>query len=126
MYSPEKLQQRKKQLRREGRVQVRQALLISEYVKFKHPEVYQEAANFYNQVNAYYPLKPDLRKTDQFKALKLGIPFHPKVTRKYVKQIYQPIPAKDVNSFTLICQQLPIPEGDDEQTTTVHPEGDDE
>ena len=128
MQSSEKLQQRKiqdhkNQLRRENRVQVRQALLISEYVQYKYPEVYEEAANFYNQVNAYYPLKHDLRRTDHFKALKLGIPFHPKkVTRNYVKQVYQPIPVTDVNNFTPICQ--PIPEGDIEQTETVHSEGD--
>ena len=128
MQSSEKLQRRKiqehkNQLRRENRVQVRQALLICEYVQYKHPEVYEEAANFYNQLNAYYPLKHDLRRTDHFKALKLGIPFHPKkVTRNYVKQVYQPIPVTDVNNFTLICQ--PIPEGDAEQTETVHSEGD--
>ena len=129
MNSSEKIQQRKKELRRESRAQVRQALLISEYVQCKHPEVYQEAANFYNHVNAYYPLKHDLRKTDHFKAMKLGIPFHTgKVTRKYVKQLYKPIPVTDVNSFSIIAQQLPIPEGDEQTTASPdnYSEGDEQ
>ena len=128
MNSSEKIELRKEQ-RRENRAKVRQSLLISEYVRCKHFDIYQEAANFYNEVNACHPLKYDLRKTDQFKALKMGIPFHSKgVTRKYKKQCYEPIPMTDVNSFTIICQQTASPEGD-EQTAACpekYPEGDEQ
>ena len=108
MKSAEKIEHRKEQ-RRENRSKIRQALLISEYVRYKHFAVYQEAANFYNEINSYYPLKYDLRKTDEFKALKMGIASHPiKVTRK--KQCHEPIPAMVGNSFTLICEQSASPE----------------
>ena len=104
----EKIEQRKIQ-RRENRSKVRQALLISEYVRYKHFAVYQEAVNFYNEVNSNHPLKYDLRKTDEFKALKMGITGHPiKITRK--KQSHEPIPVTVGSSFTLICQQSASPE----------------
>ena len=125
MNSSEKIELRKEQ-RRESRAKVRQSLLISDYVRCKHFDIYQEAANFYTEVNACHPLKYDLRKTDQFKALKMGIPFHSKGVRgKYKKQRYEPIPT---NSFTIICQQTASPEGD-EQTAACpekHPEGDEQ
>ena len=105
MNSTEKIEQRKVQ-RRENRSKVRQALLISEYVRYKHFAVYREAANFYNEVNSYYPLKYDLRKTDEFRALKMGIPI--KVTKK--KQYHEPIPVTVGSSFTLICEQAASPE----------------
>ena len=108
MRSAEKIEVCKQQ-RRENRSKVRQALLISEYVRYKHFAVYQEAANFYNEVNSYYPLKHDLRKTDEFKALKMGIASYPKkVTKK--KHCHEPIPAMIGNSFTLICEQTASPE----------------
>ena len=108
MNSTGKIEQRKVQ-RRENRSKVRQALLISEYVHYKHFAVYKEAANFYNEVNSYHPLKYDLRKTDEFKALKMGITGHPiKVTRK--KQCHEPIPVTVGSSFTLICEQAASPE----------------
>ena len=108
MNSTEKIEQRKEQ-RRENRSKVRQALLISEYVRYKHFAVYQEAANFYNEVNSYHPLKYDLRKTDEFKALKMGITSHPiKVTKK--KQCHEPIPVTVGSSFTFICEQAASPE----------------
>ena len=112
MNSTEKIELRKEQ-RRENRSKVRQALLISEYVRYKHFAVYQEAANFYNEVNSYYPSKYDLRKTDEFKALKMAITSHPiKVTRK--KQCHEPIPdASSIpvgSSFTFICEQAASPE----------------
>ena len=108
MNSTGKIEQRKIQ-RRENRSKVRQALLISEYVRYKHFAVYQEAANFYNEVNSNHPLKYDLRKTDEFKALKMGITGHPiKITRK--KQSHEPIPVTVGSSFTLICQQSASPE----------------
>ena len=130
MNSSEKIQRRKiqdhkNQLRRENRAQVRQALLISEYIQCKYTDVYQEAANFYNELNARFPSKSDLRRTDEFKVFKMGIPFHTKkVTRKYTKQSYEPIQVTTGSSFTLICQQLASTEGDEQ--TAANPEGDEQ
>ena len=119
-----KAQDRKNELRRQYRGQVRQALLVNDYIQLKHPKAYEEAANFYNYLNGIYPTKKDLRKTDEFKALKMGFTFVTKKndTRKYMKQVFQPIPMVNPNNFTLICH--PIPEGDAEQAETVHPESD--
>ena len=118
-----KAQDRKNELRRQYRGQVRQALLINDYIQLKHSEAYEEAANFYNYLNGIYPTKKDLRRTDEFKALKMGFTLVAKNdTRKYMKQVFQPIPTSNPNNFTLICH--PIPEGDTEQAETVHPEGD--
>ena len=70
--------QRKNELRRQYRAQSREALLIKDYVEAKYPEVYEEAANFYNFLNNLYPIKNDLRRTEQFKALKMGFTYVPK------------------------------------------------
>ena len=57
----------KKEKRRENRSKAREALFISEYVFYKHFNVYQEAAEMYNELNQIYPQKPDLRRTEQFR-----------------------------------------------------------
>ena len=115
----------RKTKRRENRSKVRQALFISEYVYYKYYAVYEEAANFYNQLNTSYPVKHDLRRTDEFKAMKLGIPFQikpKKKTRKLFKQHHDPIPVTLGNNFTLICEQLASPDqrlnGDEQPAST--------
>ena len=56
--------------RRERLSKARQALLISDYIYIKHPEIYREAAECYNSLNAKYPTKKDLRRCKEFKAMK--------------------------------------------------------
>ena len=120
MNSSEK-RKHKNQLRRQQRDEIRQALLISDYIKLKHSEAYKEAANFYNYLNGIYPTKKDLRRTDDFKALKMGFIFEEKNgTRRYTKQVFRPIPTVNPNNFTLIC----YPEVDVDQVETAHPEVD--
>ena len=53
--------------RRERQSKSRQAIFINEYFYIKYNELYKEAALFYNQVNAHYPHKHDLRKCEAFK-----------------------------------------------------------
>ena len=65
--------ERRKELRRVQRSKIRQDLLISEYVQYKYFDVYSEAAEFYNTLNAQYPTKYDLRKTDEYKWWKSNI-----------------------------------------------------
>ena len=97
--------------RRENRSKVRQALLINEYIRYKYFAVYQEAAQFYNEVNSKHPSKYDLRKTDEFRAWKMVITGQPiRVTRKLSKPCHEPIPVTAGNSFTLICEQSASPE----------------
>ena len=114
--------QRKNELRRQYRAQSRQALLIKDYVEAKYPEVYEEAANFYNFLNNLYPMKNDLRRTEQFKALKMGFTYVPKNdARKYIKQVFQAIPMTNPSNFTEQTETAQ-PEGDAEQP--IYPEGD--
>ena len=56
--------------RRERQSKARQALLINEYVYTKHFQIYREAAEYYNRLNALYPTKRDLRRCDEFKRWK--------------------------------------------------------
>ena len=103
--------QRKSELRRQYRAETREALLIKEYVKTKYPAVYEEAATFYNFLNNLYPSKNDLRRTEQFKALKMGFTYVPKEVRKYTKQVFEAIPMTNASNFT-------------QQTETAQPQGD--
>ena len=81
--------------RRERQSKVRQALLINEYVYTKYFTIYQEAAQYYNQLNSLHPTKCDLRKCDQFKAWKMGISGYPtRVTRRYHKACHSNIPVE--------------------------------
>ena len=84
----------KKAKRRERQNQVRQALLVNEYIYTKYFDIYQEAANYYNELNNIYPTRPDLRKTDEFKAWKMstnGAPIRIRYIRKQSKVLYSNI-----------------------------------
>ena len=70
-------QQVLRQQRRQNRSKVRQALLINDYIFYKYFNIYQEAALFYNEVNEKYPKKPDLRRTDEFKAWIMAVTWQP-------------------------------------------------
>ena len=59
--------------RRERQSKARQALLINEYVYAKYFAVYREAAQYYNNLNALYPTKRDLRRCEEFKKWKRDI-----------------------------------------------------
>ena len=61
----------KKRIRQANNSKKRQALFIAEYVEVKYSQVYQEAAELYNKINARYPKKHDLRKSVEFKNWKL-------------------------------------------------------
>ena len=114
--------QRKSELRRQYRAETREALLIKEYVKTKYPAVYEEAATFYNFLNKLYPSKNDLRRTEQFKALKMGFTYVPKKdVRRYTKQVFQAIPMTNASNFTQQTETAQ-PQGDAEQP--IYPEGD--
>ena len=75
---------RKNRWRRAESARVREQRIISGYVELKYPEVYKEAAGFYNMLNEKYPNKSDLRKTNEFEWLKTDIPNE--ITKKYYKR----------------------------------------
>ena len=45
----------------------RKANFIAEYVEIKYANVYREALHFFDTLNAAHPVKPDLRKTKEFR-----------------------------------------------------------
>ena len=103
-------QDKKNLLRRQFRQEARAAIFINEYVKAKHEEIYEEAAAFYNYVNTIYPQKSDLRKTQEFKAMKLGSTFVVKQKNNVVKdlrQVYLPITTTNQENFTVIAYKDP-------------------
>ena len=87
--------------RRQYSQESRSAIFIKEYIHAKHQEIYEEAVAFYNHVNNLYPQKGDLRKTQEFKAMKLGMTFVAK-QRKNLRQVYLPISTTDEHIFTVI------------------------
>ena len=66
--------ERKNIWRRMQTSKVRETRVITGYIEFKHPEVYQEAKEFYTELNNLYPGKKDLRKTNEFEWIKTGFP----------------------------------------------------
>ena len=64
--------QRKNFWRREETARVRESRIITGYVKYKYPEVFSEAKEFYDELNELYPNKKDLRRTNEFEWLKTG------------------------------------------------------
>ena len=63
---------RKNIYRRNESGKVRTERIITGYVKYRHPEIYEEAYSFYNDLNELYPDKKDLRRCNEFEWLKTG------------------------------------------------------
>ena len=56
--------------RRQRQSKARQALLITEYIYTKYFQIYREAAEYYNRLNALCPTKRDLRRCGEFQRWK--------------------------------------------------------
>ena len=65
---------RRKQLRKNRQNEKRQNLLITDYIRHKYSNVYAEALHFYTRLNDRHPNKTDLRKTDEYRFWKSGVP----------------------------------------------------
>ena len=103
-------QDKKNAARRQHRQEAREALFVKEYLHHKYPDAYEEACAFYNYVNSIYPTKCDLRKTEEFKALRLGFTFIAKNKDKVLTkplQVYQPITNLSEQEFTIHCYKVP-------------------
>ena len=59
--------------RMERRSAVRQALFTCDYIETKYPHMFKESAELYNELNAFYPRKPDLRRCSEYKCWKHNI-----------------------------------------------------
>ena len=89
---------------------VKSGYLLSEYIKEKYRETYEEAVAFYNYVNELHPQKYDIRKTQEFKAMKNGMMFVIK-RPKIVRQMYTPITTTGEHEITITAT--------DEQSETL-------
>ena len=63
---------RKNLYRREESQRVRIERIISGYVKYRHPKIYNEAYGFYEHLDRTYPEKKDLRRSNEYEWLKSG------------------------------------------------------
>ena len=63
-------QDRHNERRRQAQSNARKAIFSLEYIQIKHPEIYNEACNFFTAINSKYPEKYDLRKTKEFLSFK--------------------------------------------------------
>ena len=68
--------------RRNASANVRTERIITGYVKYRHPEIYEEAYSFYNHLNELYPEKKDLRRCNEYEWLKNG-------TEETMRKFYQ-------------------------------------
>ena len=99
---------------------------------FKHFQVYQEAAKMYNQINLLYPRKPDLRRTEEFKAWRNNVTGRPNIMRKstvkrqpYVLPVHPNIPVAehiDPNVSFVVVDQPESPHPESLQPESPHPE----
>ena len=122
----------KKHQRRQNKSKSRQAAFISEYVFFKHFHVYQEAAKMYNEINLLYPRKPDLRRTEEFRAWRNNVTGRPNMMRKstvkrrpYVLPVHPNILVAehiDPNVSFVVVDQPESPHPQSLQPESPHPE----
>ena len=65
-----KSNQYKNERRKITKTLTREGMFISEYVRVKYRDIYNEAALLYNQINERHPQKPDLRRSVEFRMWK--------------------------------------------------------
>ena len=56
--------------RRAEAERVREERIVSGYIKYKHPEMFQQAMEFYQYLDKLYPQKKDLRRTNEYQMIK--------------------------------------------------------
>ena len=74
----------KNQRRNETKILTREAIFVNEYLQTKYKDIYNEAANLYNEINKKYPQKPDLRKSAEFREWKNSVAISKGEPRTYI------------------------------------------
>ena len=97
----------------------RQSRFITEYVKSKHAEIYQEAEAFYNHVKELNPNKRDLTKTHQFLVATTDFVDHREFYNRKKKDHKKNHPVTTFNDNMVLRVQLLAPEA---ATTTSNSE----
>ena len=103
---------RKNIYRREETQRVRVDRIISGYVKYRHPDVFNEAKEYYEWLNTRYPEKKDLRRCNEFEMLKHGTD---SPVRKYYMKNKKPhatVSQKSNPADTMVLQIPLMTEGD--------------
>ena len=86
---PKRNYEAEKLLRRGDAKRRRFERVLTGYVQYIHPEIYSDARNYYDRLDAIYPEKKDLRKTPQFLTLKDGPTSHKPAKVVKVQQTVQ-------------------------------------
>ena len=76
--------ERKNGYRKLENERIREERVICGYIKYRYPDMYNEANEYYQWLNQLYPTKKDLRKCNEFETLKHGtdIPIRKHYPRK--------------------------------------------
>ena len=69
----------------------RQAFFITDYIQAKYYNHYHEAACFFNALNIMYPVKPDLRKTPEYRSWRAEMTTGQNVAKPRRTETYQSI-----------------------------------
>ena len=100
----------------EYKISVREGIFIRDYMKTKHPLLYQEAADLYNRINRENPCKPNLTKTTQYRKWKNDIAMEnqqpmqhvPRQRDRYLKPTdYPEMTAKEPNNNNRTSKTTP-------------------
>ena len=91
---------------------IRMNRIITEYVRSKHPEVYDEAKAVYTKLDMLYPTKKDLRKTYEFCVYTTGSKDNKyKYSRKLHHQVSDnfvlEIPLMDTSDAPTVASDIP-------------------
>ena len=80
---------RKNVCRRAESMRVREERVITGYVKNAYPNIYEEARQFFSYLDSVYPLKKDLRKTNEYASINHGSKrkkYYPRIQKEKPKE----------------------------------------
>ena len=64
---------RRRELRKTQKTIHRRELFVSDYIHIKYNDIYAEAVKFYDALDGQYPIKNDLKKTDEYRLWKINV-----------------------------------------------------
>ena len=112
--------------RRAQAAKTREERTITAYIKSKHPELYHEAATFYNELNEKYPNKSDLRKVPEFHTLMSRVPVQTPIPKYWKKEypdininVGSPLNKKFKDNLELRIPLLPNKTAEEDTATTA-------
>ena len=107
----------------------RKATFISEYIQVKYSNMYNEAAYYFDRINAIHPTKSDLRKTKEFRAWRATMNGEqPKTRRKRAYNYINNAPDQFENQWPQPPQEpeSPLPQTSDQEPESPWPQTSDQ